>query len=65
MNDAQQALLAEIDAEKAKDKPDKERMRKLAHEMSAYDDWIYEARKYGNRGDPGGRSRSPSGSART
>ena len=60
MNAAQQALLIEIKAEKAKDKPDKDRLKKLAHELTSYDDWIWEARKYGHRGDPGGGSRSPS-----
>ena len=59
MNADQKALLAQIEEEKRRPQPDKKLLKRLAHQLTSYDDREWDL-KHGRRNDPGGRSRSPS-----
>ena len=59
MTEYQERIFAQIrDIQKDKN-PDKALLKKLAKRLTAEDN-LYCCLKYGNRNDPGGRSRSPS-----
>ena len=59
MNKMQEIIFQEIQEEKAKEHPDKKRLKQLAHTLTSYDNREPELRRK-LFSDPGGRSRSPS-----